>query len=698
MNIKISTILKYILVSVILITAVTILAIPSLRWRTQLMVLFVAGKIPDISFNELTAMLSPNSGQSLAKLIDTRDPHSAIRNLKSSPQALRAGADSFNGTCAACHGTDGRGSGRAPALVGRAYKHGQSEWAVYRTIRYGVAGTSMPAHALPSDEIWQIATYVRSLDSPMRQGEEAGLTHLKPAYSSITSDALRATGEAESDWLTYSGSYSGTRHSKLKLIDTNNVSTLGIRWIRQFENESGVIESSPIVRGRFMFVTLPSGRLMALDAADGRVLWEYDTKAASINRGAAILDDKVFIGTGDAKLVALSAQTGVVIWEKVVADKNGYLITSAPLAYRDLIVTGVATRGGGRGFIAAFDARTGEEKWRFFTIPEKGQAGNDSWAGDSWKEGGAPTWLTGSYDVVDDVLYWGVGNPKPDYNVAARKGDNLYSNSVVALRGTTGKLLWHFQFTPADDHDWDANQIPILVDRKLQQGTQKQLLWANRNGFYYVLNRVDGKFLFATEFAKQTWADKLDSTGRPVPHVEPSSGRKGALTYPGNIGATNWWSPTYDSASNLIIVPTIEQGMIYFPSDNKESEINKSTKSYPSAAGRSLYTSLRAIDASTGKLVWEKRNASRIENDATGSVLSTDGGLVFGSDQSTFFAIATKNGKSLWSLVTGANISAAPVTYSINNEQVVAVISGKILLIFGLPSIVPMRSMEISSE
>ena len=190
-----------------------------------------------------------------------------------------------------------------------------------------------------------------------------------------------------------------------------------------------------------MFVTLPSGRLMALDAADGRVLWEYDSKAASINRGAAILDDKVFIGTGDAKLVALSAQTGVVIWEKVVADKNGYLITSAPLAYRDLIVTGVATRGGGRGFIAAFDARTGEEKWRFFTIPEKGQAGNDSWAGDSWKEGGAPTWLTGSYDAVDDVLYWGVGNPKPDYNVAARKGDNLYSNSVVALRGTTGKLL-----------------------------------------------------------------------------------------------------------------------------------------------------------------------------------------------------------------------------------------------------------------
>ena len=259
---------------------------------------------------------------------------------------------------------------------------------------------------------------------------------------------------------------------------------LGVKWLKQFENETGVIQSSPIVRGRFMFITLPSGRVMALNANDGSTLWVYDTKSAGTNRGVATLDDKIYVGTADAKLIALSAQTGALLWEKTIADKNMYLITSAPLVRRSLVVTGVATNGGGRGFIAALDAKAGEEKWRFTTIPGVGEKGNDTWGGDSWKEGGAPTWLTGSYDESADILYWGVGNPKPDYNAAARKGDNLYSNSVVALRGSSGKLLWHFQFTPADDHEWDSNQIPVLIDQAESKGGKKLLLFANRMGFF----------------------------------------------------------------------------------------------------------------------------------------------------------------------------------------------------------------------
>jgi alcohol dehydrogenase (cytochrome c) len=461
---------------------------------------------------------------------------------------------------------------------------------------------------------------------------------------------------------------------------------LAVKWIRQFENENGVIECSPIVRGNFMFVTLPSGILMALDATNGHILWQYVGKVAMANRGAAIFNDKVFIGTGDARLVALSAQTGAVIWEKSIANKDNYRITAAPLAFLGLIVTGVATIKGGRGFIAAFDAESGEEAWRFDTIPEKGVTGNDTWSGDSWKEGGAPTWLTGSYDAANDVLYWGVGNPKPDYNAAVRKGDNLYSNSVVALRGKTGQLLWHFQFTPADDHDWDSNQIPILVDRKNDKGTEKLILWANRNGFYYVLNRETGKFLLAKQFVKQTWAEKIDAAGRPVPHIQASVGRKGVLIYPGNGGATNWWSPTYDPAANLVIVPTIERGMIYYPSDNKKTQVFSSNASYPSDAQQGLYTSLRALDASTGEIVWEKRNAIRDTDDATGSALSTDGGVVFGSDQNTFFALVSKNGKYLWSFETGANIHAAPITYEAKQQQIVAVMAGKSLMAFGLPT------------
>src|SRR3989441_9908389 len=347
--------------------------------------------------------------------------------------------------------------------------------------------------------------------------------------------------------------------------------------------------------------------------------------------------------TVDARLVALSAATGALQWEVTVADDpKRYAISAAPLAYRDLVVTGVATPDmvrGGQGFIAAYDANSGKERWRFVTIPKPGEPGSETWAGSSWREGGAPTWLTGSYDPELDLLIWAVGNPKPDYDAAARRGDNLNSNSAVALRGSTGELVWHFQFTPADDHDWDANQIPVLADRKGVHRTEKRLLWANRNGFYYVLDRVSGKYLNAAPFVHQTWTDGLDPQGRPKPLSNSSRNREGFILYPGYGGATNWWSPSLDPALNLMFVPVLERGMVYF------------TSSHPTAiSGRPFYTAVRALDAWTGRKVWEYRRQPRLDHPEMGGVLSTRGGIVFGGDQGTFFALGSRTGAPLCSV------------------------------------------------
>jgi alcohol dehydrogenase (cytochrome c) len=446
-----------------------------------------------------------------------------------------------------------------------------------------------------------------------------------------------------------------------------------------------------------MFVTQPPSRVIALDATTGKQLWAYEHKLSSAvpesdvndfsstaNRGVALLQDKVFFGTPDARLIAVSAATGALLWETTVAtDVRRYSITSAPLAYRDLVVTGVAIRGseaGGRGFIAAFDATTGKERWRFAAIPEPGAPGHETWADDSWREGGAPTWLTGSYDPELDLLIWPIGNPKPDYNAAARRGDNLYSNSAVALRGSTGALVWHFQFTPGDDHDWDATEIPVLTDRRTATGTEKRVLWANRNGFYYVLDRTSGKYLTGAPFVHQTWTEGLDPRGRPKPVASASRDREGFLLYPGYVGATSWWSPSFDSALNLMFVPVLEQGMAYF------------TSSPPvTLGGRPFYTAVRALDAATGRRVWEYRREPRLHNDRTGGVrigglLSTAGGLVFGGDRTRFFALASRMGTPLWSVETGGSICAAPVTFLADRDQLVVIAAGQNLLGFALPT------------
>jgi alcohol dehydrogenase (cytochrome c) len=674
--------------------ATLIWAVEDLRWRAQVLALIATGRIPDLGLLESLPMLRPGSKYWLRGLLETRNPYASILNPESGPDNVEAGAAAFHANCAGCHGADAHGHERSPALVGRTLTHGDSDWAVYRTIRDGVSGTIMPPHAWQPTRIWQTITYLRSLQAVTQNTTAAEPSKLTRAVS-VLSTELATVLEPADDWLTYSGSYSGTRHSTLRQINPDTVIKLAPRWIYQFPPEGDFLEVSPVVRHGVIYA-VHLGRVVALDARDGSQIWQFvrptppDTRlcCASTTRGLAMLDDKLFFGTADAHLIALSAQDGKRLWDMaLVSDyRQGYSITAAPLAYRDLVVTGIS--GGDyptRGFIAAFEAATGQERWRFWTIPAPGQPGNETWPGDSWHHGGGATWLTGSYDPKLDLLYWGVGNAAPDFDASGRKGDNLYTNSVVALRGTTGAKVWHFQFTPGDDHDWDSNQIPIIVDRP-QARAAHELLWANRNGFFYVLNRENGGFILGAPFVHQTWAERLDDKGRPVRMPGSAPTPKGTLLYPGISGGTHWWPPTYDPDLDLMIVPALERAGVFFssPGDRPTQGELYLGGATGLATGLESYWAVRAIRPENGSLAWEHRGSSTSGEVHAAGLMSTRGGLVFAANDQLFYALDARDGKLLWAFPTGARIAAAPVTYAVQGTQYVLIASGHSIIAFAL--------------
>ena len=682
---------RKLLISIMVVLACMVIAIvvPGIRWRLQIVYLDLLGRIPDLELRELPGLMLPGAGQpKFTRLVITHNPYAVIHVPSSTPADIEAGATLFREQCAGCHSPDGSGSPAAPALFGREFRHGDTEWAVYRTIRDGVPNTGMAAHPLGHRRLWQLVAFIRSLGVPGDSVVAAAEESSKLSQVRLSYEELAGLQQPGNDWLTYSGAYGSNRHSALTQIDAHNVTTLTMRWMHQLVGGHDKIESSPIVRDGVMYFTVPPARVVAVDAATGHQLWSHDHAYVFLgggegplgqNRGVALLGDRVFVGTWDSKLTALSAATGKVLWEVTVGEYPGTYISGAPLVYRDLVVTGVGSPPGfGRGFIAAYDVNTGKERWRFVTIPDPGSRGNETWAGESWRKGGAGTWLTGSYDPQTDTLYWGVGNPRPDFDGSTRHGDNLYSDSVVALRGTTGQLLWHFQFTPGDTHDWDSNQTPLIADRDTAQGLEKRLLWANRNGFYYVLDRETGAFRLGAPFAKETWTPGLDGKGRPIPPAKSVASVQGVSTYPGAKGATNWWSPSYDRDLDLVFIPVLEEGMIFFPS----------VQTLPTTGGRSFYTAVRALDASTGKLVWEHRQETRSDDDNTSGLMSTSGGVVFGADHGSFFALDSRSGSLLWTVETGGVIYAPPVTYTVEGEQFVSIFSGRNLMTFALPKAV----------
>jgi alcohol dehydrogenase (cytochrome c) len=501
-----------------------------------------------------------------------------------------------------------------------------------------------------------------------------------------------AAAKEPGSWLTYSGNYAGHRFSPLSDITPGKVPGLKPVWVYQVK-EPGLIETTPLVADGVMYATEPPSTVTALELRSGRPLWSWSRPFPrkvraigfpKVNRGVALLAESVYVGTLDAHVVALDAKTGVVRWDRLVADNaRGYAITSAPLALGGKIIIGISGGEAGiRGFLDAYDFRTGELLWRLYTIPGPGEPGHESWGKDSWKTGGGPTWVTGSYDPALNLLYWGVGNPGPDWNGDVRPGDNLYTCSLLAIDPAAGKRKWHFQFTPHDVHDWDANQIPILFDGTVHGRQRKLVGMANRNAFYYLLDRETGEFLLGTPYAKQTWAKGLDQKGRPIvlPGTGPSA--QGTLVYPSLEGATNWFSPSYSPLTRCVYVAVREMGSYYFKgaSDYVPGEPFMAGGEQP-LTGDKAFGAIRALEAETGKLKWE----FRLHSPPWAGVLSTAGGLVFGgTNEGQVFALDAATGELRWRFQTGGTVHANPMAFSIDGKERIAIAAGHAIFVFGL--------------
>jgi alcohol dehydrogenase (cytochrome c) len=492
------------------------------------------------------------------------------------------------------------------------------------------------------------------------------------------------------NWLHYNGSYDTRRMSSLTQVNISNVGSLTNKWIFHVPG-AGRLQCVPIVVNGVMYVTQPN-EVYALDGQSGRMIWDFHHVGPIAdrgpNRGVAVYGDKVFFSTPDAELIALNASTGNVIWEVKLAEPEvGYWSPAAPMIVKGKVIVGVAPGDRGlNGFLDAYDPETGKRIWRWDSIPKPGVPGSETWAGDSWKHAGGNTWLTQSYDAELNLLYWGVGNPSPDFNGDVRMGDNLYTESVVALDPDTAEVKWHFQFTPHDVMDWDAVELPVLVDAMYEGKIRKLMLHADRNGFYYVLDRTNGKFLHGSPFVQHlNWASGLTPEGRPirVPGVEPSL--LGTKVCPSSIGATNWMSPSFNPQTGLFYLVALEGCGIA----SKSTEQFRPGGFQYRATGDVLLRDnswkvyVRALDIATGKLVWEQERIG--SNGLGGGLLSTAGGLLFsGEINGEFIAFAAKTGQILWHFNTGQQINSQPITYEVNGKEYISLSSGGDIFSFAL--------------
>ena len=631
-------------------------------------------------------------------------------------QNSSAGHRQYESRCVSCHGGDANGGEHGPAIASRIFSYDDA--ALAKFLRAGRPDAGMPAFRLADPEMRELIRFLRTLEKPESEpkvhgkAETANGTTLEGLVMNqtggdmqmLTDDQrlhlLRKEGgryrevTSESDWPGYNGQPGGSRFSKLSQIDVTNVSRLAPRWIFPVPN-SGNLQVTPVVIDGVMYVT-SANECWALDAGNGRSIWHYQRRrtanltgnaAGGINRGVAAAGDRLFMVTDNAHLIALRRSTGELLWETEMADWHlNYNATSAPLAAGNLVISGTAGGDEGvRGFVAAFDQSTGKEAWRFWTVPQPGEPGSETWQGKGIAHPGGSAWLTGTYDPELGVVYWPTGNAGPDFNGDDRPGDNLYTASVLALDAKTGKLNWYFQYTPHDVWDWDAAQTQALVDADWEGQPRKLLVHANRNGFFYVLDRVNGKLLLAKPFVKKmTWAREIGPDGRPVliPNQQPTA--EGNTICPPIEGATNWFSTSYNPQTGLYYIQALEKCGVF---TKKEMEwkagkgyMGGTTKNVPGDGPRKF---LRAIDIHTGAIAWELPETGNAES--WGGVLGTAGGLIFFCDDSGAFAAAdAKSGKRLWEFPANRLWKASPMTYVFDHKQYVAVASGQSIISFGL--------------
>jgi alcohol dehydrogenase (cytochrome c) len=628
-------------------------------------------------------------------------------------QTSEPGRRTFEGRCAACHGSDGGGADLGPPIATRLPRLEDDELA--KLIRDGRPERGMPPTKLPAEQISALVKHLRTIerdeppvprktvqliDGRRLEGEVLGegFDDLQLRTSDKRIHLLRRHGERfrtvdpGTGWSTYNGDAGGNRHTTLAQIDKNNVARLAPQWMFAVP-DAGALQVTPVVVDGIMYVTARN-ECFALDAGTGRRIWHYKrrrnpaTVGGSANRGVAVAGDLVFMVTDEARVIALHRFTGELLWETPLDDwRKNYSASSAPLAAGNLVISGV-TGGehGANGFVAALDQETGKEVWRFWTVPKPGEPGSETWKGIDIEHGGAPTWFTGSYDPELDIVYWPTGNPAKEYDGSDRKGDNLYADCILALDARTGRLKWHYQFTPHDLWDWDATQTSVLVDAEWQGQPRKLLLHANRNGFFYVFDRVDGKLLLAKPFVKHiTWASGIGLDGRPIklPNQEPSI--EGTRVCPSQDGATNWFSPSYNPATGLYYVQTFEKCGIYTRRPQGKWQPGKTYLGGSHRRDESPVPQriLRALDIRTGGIVWEVPQTGRAES--WGGTLTTATGLViFGEDGGGLMAVDASSGKPLWLFNTNQIWKASPMTYMFDGRQYVAVAAGGSILAFAL--------------
>lgn len=524
----------------------------------------------------------------------------------------------------------------------------------------------------------------------------------------VSYEQILNAAEQPQNWLTYNGGYSSQRYSLLDQITPQNVGDLELQWMLP-NQVFGAWQSNPIIVDGIMYVTERPNSVMAVDAVTGRVFWKYRHVPAenarvccgANNRGVAVLGDMVYMGTLDARLVALDRVNGELLWNVEVGDVDrAYSVTMAPLVVKDKVIVGV---GGGefgiRGYVAAYDAETGAEVWKTYTIPAPGEPNHDSWEGDDWEHGGAPVWITGSFDPELNLTYWGVGNPGPDWNPGQRPGDNLYSDSVIALDADTGELKWYFQFTPNDGYDYDSVQVPVLADVNWRGTPSKIMMWANRNGYFYVLDRVTGKFLEGKPYVRVNWASGLDENGRPIPSPQP----EGMPTYPGNQGGTNWYPPSYSPRTGLFYFSAWEDYATIYRAEESEYEPGRAflgggfsvlapapgaptigigrTNPINNWTNEVGHASLKAMDPQTGEAVWEY---DQFDVSDSGMLTTASDLLVTGGREGYLHILNARDGSLLWHKNLGGQIVMAPVTYMVDDVQYIAVISGNTLATFAL--------------
>ena len=537
--------------------------------------------------------------------------------------------------------------------------------------------------------------------------------------AAVNKDRILNAAKEPGSWLTVGGDYDEQRFSLLDQLNETNVSKLGLAWYSDIDTERGQ-ESTPVVVDGVMYVT-GAQQICALDARTGRSIWctarnagqpepaggitapQQAPRAQAAqagpapaaggrpfggvasgtgpSRGVAVLGDRVFFVSDDAYMVALNRLTGGVVWTQPLTDPNfkgRYYNTAAPLIVGDLIVSGVA--GGDlplRGFIVAFKANTGALAWRLWTIPLPGDPLAKTWTGRVLPSGGGGTWTTGSYDVASKTIYWAVGNPYPPTNGDDRKGDNLYSNSVLAIDPRNGKVKWHFQFTPHDLHDWDASTPLVLADTTFQGRQRKLLLHADRNGYFYVLDRTNGQFLLGKPFVKKlTWSEGLDDKGVPklLPNNYPTE--QGTYTCPNVRGATNWYAQSWNPETNLFYVSAAEDCGLYRKVGGQYAGVRDAEN-----PGTRL---IRALNISTGEVVWEKLMEGAPDANY-GGVLTTAGGLLFhGETGGAFAAVDAATGKTLWHYPTNENWRATAMSYLVDGKQYVAIAAGSNIMAFAL--------------